>query len=736
MLKRFPIQLQHDSMDCGAACLTMISAHYGLKLTQDSIRELCHTTRIGVSMLSISHAAEQLGFRTVGGRIPLSTLLEKRPLPCILHWNHQHFVVLHRVSHRWFSKGNSLFHIADPAFGNATFTEEEVRQHWANTVNEGQEKGLVLLLEPTRKFFVQKNDEPVRRGLGMLLSYFRRYRSYFVQMALGLLFGSLLQLIFPFLTQAIVDIGIGNRNLSFIYVVLLAQAMLIISRTVIDYIRRWLLLHVSVRINLSLVSDFLIKLLKLPMGYFDTRRSGDILQRMADHERVELFITSRSLQTVFSFFSLITFGAVLLYYSVKIFAIFLLGSIIYAGWVTIFLKQRRLLDYKFFNRRSQNQSTTYQLIAGMQEIKLQGCTNRKRYEWEDIQVDLLELHTEALKLEQRREAGNILINEGKNMIITIMAATAVISGEMTLGMMLATQYIIGQLALPIEQAVHFTLDLQDVKISLDRINEIHIKEEEVHSSQSVITNFSGGSIDIHNLSFRYDGPTSTKVLDGVNISIPQGKVTAIVGYSGSGKTTLLKLILSYYSPSEGSIFVNGNNLATINSNWWREQCGAVMQDGFIFSESIARNIATADGEIDTRRLAMASKMANIYDTVMGLPLKFNTMIGQEGQGLSHGQRQRLLIARAVYRNPYFLFFDEATNALDANNERVIVENLQEFYQGKTVVIVAHRLSTVKNADQIVVLADGKVAEIGNHQELTEKRGAYFQLVKNQLDLGY
>jgi len=736
MLKRFPIQLQHDSMDCGAACLTMISAHYGLKLTQDTIRELCHTTRIGVSMLAISRAAEQLGFRTVGGRIPLSTLLEKRPFPCILHWNHQHFVVLHSISRRWFSKGNYLFHIADPAFGNATFTEEEIRQHWANTVNEGQEKGLVLLLEPTRKFFEQKNDEPARRGLGMLLSYFRRYRSYFAQMALGLLFGSLLQLIFPFLTQAIVDIGIGNRNLSFIYVVLLAQAMLIISRTVIDYIRRWLLLHVSVRINLSLVSDFLIKLLKLPMGYFDTRRSGDILQRMADHERVELFITSRSLQTVFSFFSLITFGAVLLYYSVKIFAIFLLGSIIYAGWVAIFLKQRRLLDYKFFNRRSQNQSTTYQLIAGMQEIKLQGCTNRKRYEWEDIQVDLLELHTEALKLEQRREAGNILINEGKNMIITIMAATAVISGEMTLGMMLATQYIIGQLALPIEQAVHFTLDLQDVKISLDRINEIHIKEEEVHPSQSVIPNFSGGSIDIHDLSFRYDGPTSPKVLDGVNISIPQGKVTAIVGYSGSGKTTLLKLILSYYSPSEGSIFVNGKNLTSINSTWWREQCGVVMQDGFIFSESIARNIATADGEIDTKRLAIASKMANIYDTVMGLPLKFNTMIGQEGQGLSHGQRQRLLIARAVYRNPYFLFFDEATNALDANNERVIVENLQEFYQGKTVVIVAHRLSTVKNADQIVVLADGKIAEVGNHQELTEKRGAYFQLVKNQLDLGY
>lgn len=735
MPKQFPIQLQHDSMDCGAACLTMIAAHYGLKLTHDTIRELCHTTRIGVSLLAISHAAEQLGFRALGGRIPLSTLLEKRPFPCILYWNQYHFVVLNGVSRRWFSRKETLFHIADPAFGRASFTEEEIRQHWANTVSEGQEKGLVLLLEPTRKFFDQKNDVPVPRGLGLLLSYFRRYRPYFGQMALGLLFGSLLQLIFPFLTQAIVDVGVGNRNLSFIYVVLLAQAMLIISRTVIEYIRRWLLLHVSVRINLSLVSDFLIKLMKLPMGYFDTRRSGDILQRMADHERVELFITSRSLQTVFSFFSLFTFGAVLFYYSVKIFTIFVFGSLVYAGWVAIFLKQRRLLDYKFFNRRSQSQTATYQLIAGMQEIKLQGCTNRKRNEWEDIQVDLLELHTEALKLEQRREAGNILINEGKNMIITIMAATAVISGEMTLGMMLATQYIIGQLALPIEQAVHFTLDLQDVKISLDRINEIHRKAEDVLPSQGLIPNFSGGSIEIRNLSFQYDGPTSLKVLNGVNISIPQGKVTAIVGYSGSGKTTLLKLILNYYSLSEGSILVNGHNLASINSAWWREQCGAVMQDGFIFSESIARNIATADGEIDTKRLAYASKMANIYDTVMGLPLKFNTMIGQEGQGLSQGQRQRLLIARAVYRNPHFLFFDEATNALDANNERAIVENLQEFYKGKTVIIVAHRLSTVKNADQIVVLDDGKIAEVGNHEELTKKQGAYFHLVKNQLDLG-
>ncbi len=736
MLKQFPIQLQHDSMDCGAACLTMIAEHYGLKITQDTMSELCHTTRIGVSLLSISHAAEQIGFRTVGGRIPLSVIHKKRPFPCILYWNNHHYVVLYDVSHRWFPKKETLFKIADPAFGRVSFTEEEIKQYWSNIINEGQEKGIVLILEPTRKFFEQKSEAPTRRGLGILFSYFLHYKLYFVQVVLGLLFGSVLQLIFPFLTQAIVDVGVGNRNLSFIYVILLAQAMLIISRTVTEYIRRWLLLHVSVRINLSLVSDFLIKLMKLPMRFFDTKRSGDILQRMADHQRVELFITSQSLQTVFSFFSLLTFGAVLLYYSSRIFIIFFFGSLLYAGWVAIFLKQRKLLDYKFFNRRSQNQSTTYQLISGMQEIKLQGCTNRKRWEWEDIQIDLLELHTEALKLEQRREAGNILINESKNMIITIMAATAVIHGEMTLGMMLATQYIIGQLMLPIEQAVHFALDLQDVKISLDRIDEIHRKSEEVLPSQGIIPNFTGGNIEICNLSFQYDGSTSTKVLSDVNISIPKGKITAIVGYSGSGKTTLLKLILSYYPPSQGTILVNGYDLTGITSTWWREQCGVVMQDGFIFSESIARNIAAADGEIDIKRLAYAAKMANIYDTVQGLPLKFNTMIGQEGQGLSYGQRQRLLIARAVYRNPHFLFFDEATNALDANNEKAIIENLQEFYKGKTVIIVAHRLSTVKNADQIVVLDNGVIAEVGNHQELIKKQGAYFQLVKNKVKLGH
>lgn len=736
MTKRFPIQFQHDSMDCGAACLTMIAAHHGLKLTQDTIRELCHTTRIGVSMFAISNAAEQIGFRTVGGRIPLTTLIQKRPLPCILYWNHQHFVVLYNISQRWLIKKETLFHIADPAFGHVSFTFEELRQHWANTLSDDQEKGLVLLLEPTRKFYQQKSEIPVRRGLGMLLLYFSRYKSYFGQMALGLFFGALLQLSFPFLTQAIVDVGIGNRNLSFIYVILLAQAMLIISRTVVEYIRRWLLLHVSVRINLSLVSDFLVKLMKLPMVFFDTRRLGDILQRMSDHERVELFITSRSLNTVFSFFSLIILGIVLLYYSVKIFAVFIVGSIIYALWVALFLRKRKILDYKFFNKRSQNQSTNYQLITGMQEIKLQGCTNRKRWEWEDIQIDMLELHTEALKLDQHREVGNILINEGKNMIITIMAASAVIHGEMTLGMMLATQYIIGQLTLPIEQAVHFTLDLQDVRISLDRINEIHKKTEEVLPSQVVIPEFKGGNIQIHNLSFRYDGITSPKVLDGINITIPKGKVTAIVGYSGSGKTTLLKLLLSYYTTSEGSILINNQELSSINPAWWRVQCGAVMQDGFIFSETIARNIASADGEIDTSNLVYAAKMANIYETIMALPLKFNTMIGQEGQGLSQGQRQRLLIARAVYRNPYFLFFDEATNALDAHNERAIVENLREFYKGKTVVIVAHRLSTVQNADQIVVLDKGRVVEVGTHKTLTKNRNDYFNLVKNQLTLGY
>ena len=734
-MKSFPFYFQHDMMDCGAACLTMLADHYGRKLAQEKIAELCKITRNGISMLALKRAAEQLGLHATGAAIPLQTLIETNPLPCILHWNQSHFVVLYRISQSVFKKGHYIFHISDPVYGHVKFSTEEMKEHWVSTQKNNEVTGLLMYFEPTPDFYTLPEQKPQNKGLKILLKYFTKYKSTFFQLTLGLLFGSVLQLIFPFLTQAIVDVGIGNHNLSFIYVILLAQAMLIFSRTIVEFIRSWLLLHMSVRINLSLISNFIGKLMKLPMFFFESKKTGDFLQRIADHEKIENFITSKSLQTIFSFFTLITFSIVLLYYNLIIFLVFTTGSILYALWVATFLKRRKLLNYKFFNKRSQNQSTTYQLITGMQEIKLQGCADRKQAEWEDIQVDMLELHTESLKLDQYSEIGNVLINEGKNMIITILAATAVISGEMTLGMMLAVQYIIGQLVLPIEQTVQFILSMQEVKISMDRINEIYNKADEIKPSHIIPQHLPDGDITLNNISFRYDETNLAYVLQNVSFIIPRGKVTAIVGCSGSGKTTLIKLLLCYYKIHEGEIMIGDTDLSEINPDWWREQCGAVMQDGYIFSDTIARNIATKNGEIDIQRLEYASKVANIFDTIMALPLKYNTVIGAEGQGLSQGQRQRLLIARAVYKNTPFIFFDEATNSLDANNEKAIVENLNSYYNGKTVVIVAHRLSTVQNADQIIVLNQGQVIETGTHASLISTKGYYYELIKNQLSLG-
>jgi ATP-binding cassette subfamily B protein len=475
--------------------------------------------------------------------------------------------------------------------------------------------------------------------------------------------------------------------------------------------------------------------MKLPMSYFDTKLTGDILQRISDHERVQQFLTSRTLDIIFSFFTLIIFGVVLWIYSFKIFLIFFVGSLLYTIWILFFLKKRRELDFKYFEARAENQNKTYQLIQGMQEIKLQNSEKQKRWEWEDVQANLFKINISALKLEQTQEAGNIFINESRNILISIVAALAVINGEMTLGMMLATQYIIGQLTMPIEQMVSFIHDLQDTKISLERINEIHQKDDENEGKEIQQIKLENNNIKINDLTFQYEGPHSKKVLKNINLTIPQGKVTAIVGASGSGKTTLIKLFLQYYNPVKGTIEIGNENLQNFNTTNWRNQCGAVMQDGFIFSESIAKNIAQSDDTIDKEKLKKASQIANIHDFIMEMPLKYNTVIGNEGQNLSQGQRQRVLIARAVYKNPDFLFFDEATNALDANNEKAIVENLQEFYNGKTVIIVAHRLSTVKNADQIVVLDDGKIVEIGTHNDLTKNKGAYYKLVKNQLELG-
>jgi len=721
---------QHDAMQCGITCLAMICKHYGKVYSMGTLSQICHATTEGVSMLGISEAGTSLGFQTTCGRISIDQL-SQTPLPCILHWNQNHFVVLYKI------REGKKFYIADPEKGLITYTLEEFKEHWISTQSQGEEKGIALFLQPTAAFYEQKGESgKEKRSFRFLFGYVKQYRRYFGQIVLGALVGCLLQLVFPFLTQAIVDIGIKQQNLNFIYLILIGQLMLTVSRTAIDFIRRWILLHISMRINISLVSDFFIKLLKLPMSFFDTKLMGDLLQRMNDHSRVEKFLTSQMLNVTFSLLSFVVFGCVLFYYNLTIFGIFLSASLLYGGWIAFFLKQRKLLDYELFGKQADNNNKTYQFITTMQEIKLQDCEQRRRWEWEDVQAELFEVQMKALKLQQTQEAGSIFINEIKNILITVVAATSVIQGDMTLGMMLAVQYIIGQLNSPVDQLMNFLYTLQDVKISLERINEIHGKDNE-ESNEKALASFidTPNDLSFKEVDFKYDPHHPKKTIDGITMEIPEGKITAIVGASGSGKTTLIKLMLGYYPVLGGEIRIGSSNLNDYNLKWWRRQCGVVMQDGVIFSESIARNIAVDDGEIDKVRLKKAAEIANIYDYIMGLPLKFNTKIGRDGVGLSQGQKQRILIARAVYKNPRYIFLDEATNALDAENERVIVENLNDFYQGRTVVVVAHRLSTVKNADQIIVLGHGKILETGNHASLIEKKGAYYHLVKNQLELG-
>ncbi len=730
----FPFSRQHDTMLCGVACISMICRYYGKEESSKYLLNCCRPTSEGVSMLTLNDAAIALGFRAVCARISPPKLVQNS-FPCILHWNQNHFVVLYKVS-----KGKK-FYVADPGKGLVKYNLEEFKSHWISTRSNGEEKGIAMFLEPTPTFYSHKEDGESGeyknpRSFRFLFGYVKKYKRYFGQVVLGMVVGSLLQLVLPFLTQSIVDVGIKNQNLGFIWLILLGQLMLTFSRTAIDFIRRWLLLHISMRVNISLVSDFFIKLLKLPMSFFDTKLMGDLMQRMNDHSRVNNFLTNQALSVTFAMLTFVVFTVVLFLYNRLIFVIFLAGSLLYGLWMTLFLRRRKVLDYELFEQQAINNNKTYEFITSMQEIKLQDCEQRRRWEWEDTQVDLFNVQMKSLKLQQTQEAGSILINEVKNIVITVVAAAAVIHGQMTLGMMLAVQYIIGQLNSPVEQLMNFFYSLQDVRISLERINEIHRAEDE-NGKDGLRTSLADNNkgIAIENIMFKYDPHALRKTLDDVTIHIPKGKVTAIVGASGSGKTTLVKLMLGYYPVLEGQVNIGGTDINTLNKKWWRRQCGVVMQDGVIFSESIARNIAVDDSDIDKERLLKAARIACIHDYVMSLPLKYNTKIGRNGVGLSQGQRQRILIARAVYKNPDYIFLDEATNSLDANNERAIVENLDTFYCGKTVVIVAHRLSTVRNADQIVVIDHGKVVETGNHETLTAKRGAYYNLVKNQLELG-
>jgi ATP-binding cassette, subfamily B, bacterial len=725
----FPFYKQHDAMDCGPTCIRMIAKYYGKVVDLQSLRRSTQTSKTGSSLEGISNAAEQIGFRTLSVKICLTDLVESAPLPCICFWNKHHYVVVYKIK-------KDIVYLADPTHGLLSYSKREFLDSWIGKYGDAStEDGICLLLEPTPKLKESEEDENEKRsGFWFLVEYLKPHRKLLIQICVGLLAASFLQLIFPFLTQSVVDIGIQNKDIHFLYLVLIGQLFVFVGRSTIEIIRGWLILYLSSRINISLVSDFLIKLMRLPISFFDVTIAGDIMLRIGDHDRIEHLLTNQSLNVLFSAFNFIVFGVVLGIYNIPIFLIFLAGTIVYFGWVKYFMKRRSDLDHKRFSQQSLEQSKIVELVMGMQEIKLHNAERKKRWKWEIVQIKLYKLRIKGLRLEQIQGNGASFINELKNIFISFYAAKLVIDGQLTLGMMLSVSYIIGQLNAPVSQFLSFYYSLQDARLSLERLNEIHSKDnEEPEGLNRLIDIPDNHTLRLEDVDFKYPG-IPYPILKNITLVIPSNKITAIVGASGSGKTTLLKLLLRFYEPENGKIVLGDTELNSFTQHIWRENCGSVMQEGFIFNDTIANNIAISDDIVDKTKLKKAVEVANIKEFIEGLPLSYNTKIGADGIGLSGGQRQRLFIARAVYKNPDFLFFDEATSALDANNERIIMENLDLFFQGRTAVIIAHRLSTVKNADQIVVMDKGEIIEVGTHPQLLEKKGSYYNLIKNQLEL--
>lgn len=733
MSKKFPFFKQLDEMDCGPTCLRMVAAHYGKYITGETLRENAFITRSGVSIGGISQAAESIGIQSLAIQSTYRMLQDEVPLPCIIHWRERHFVIVYKIDKKY-------VYVADPAFGLITYTNDEFVKGWitqSNTLKE-EDEGVLLVLEPTAEFNEEEDEPSDKKSFWFLIPFIRPYRKLILQIIIGLFIGSLIQLILPFLTQSIVDVGISQSNLNFINLVLIGQLILFFAQTTTAALRSWLLLHVTSRINISLLGNFLIKLMKLPIAFFDTKSTGDLLQRIQDNTRIQNFLSTASLNILFSSLNILVFAGVLFYYSTTIFLVFLCCTTINFIWVYAFMKKRAALDYKRFDQAAGNQSSTMQLLNGMQEIKLNNSEKRRRWEWELIQVKLFKLSIKSLTLNQYQDIGGGFIIQLMGFLVTYLAAKEVISGNFTLGAMLSIQYIIGQLNAPVTSFTGFIQSYQDARISLERLGEIYKKENETGLNADELDVLpQSKEITFKNVTFRYGSTQSPLVLDDINLTIPEGKVTAIVGASGSGKTTLLKLILKFHNPTEGVIEVGKQNLNNYNSDFWRKSIGVVMQDGYLFSDTVARNIteSDSDGIMNKDKLYQAVQVANIEEFVEGLPKGYKTRIGSSGVGVSGGQRQRIFIARAVYKNSPYLLFDEATSSLDANNEKVIMERLEEFYTDRTVVVVAHRLSTVIHADQIIVLEKGRIIEQGTHTELSKLKGSYYTLIKNQLELG-
>jgi ATP-binding cassette subfamily B protein len=726
--KKFPHFRQLDYRDCGPTCLRMIAKHYGKTFSREFLRDKASITKIGVTMAGIAEAAEAVEMRTLGMRISIESLVDEAPVPFIVPWRQKHFVVVYKTAKK-------KIYVADPAQGLLDYSHEDFKNAWTNT---GDGTGFALLLEPNAQFYALDEDKTKSKGFSFLIPYFRPYKKLIRQLFIGLLVGTVIQFILPFLMQSVVDIGVNHRDIPFIYLILISQLVLILSQTTVNIFREWILIHITSRFNIKMISDFLFKMLKLPISYFETRNTGEHLQRITDHTRIQNFVSSSTLNMVFSMVTFIIFNFILAYYNLKIFLVFIIASVFYVSWTFFFLKKRAELDYKRFNETSHSQTNLIQIINGVKEIKINNSQRKNRWKWEYTQISLFKTSLSTLKLAQYQSIGATFINELKNITITFLSAKAVVDGKLTIGMMVTIQYIVGQLNLPLGNFVTFIQTWQDAKISLERLSQVHCKEDEDDLTLHKVKELSENkTIEIKDLSYRYGGKSTPFVLKNLNCSFPQGKTTAIVGASGSGKTTLMKLLLKFYEPTKGSVTIGGVELNHINNDFWRSNCGAVMQDTFMFNDTIGGNISESEQNeiIDRDKLNNAAFVANIEDFIQKLPNKYNTELGTSGIRLSGGQEQRIMIARAVYKNPFYVFFDEATSALDANNEKVIMSNLDSFLKGKTAIVVAHRLSTVKNADNIIVLENGTVVEEGTHEILTERKGKYYELVKNQLELG-
>ncbi|MBB4807116.1 ATP-binding cassette subfamily B protein [Chryseobacterium defluvii] len=717
----FPFFKQLDSQDCGFACLKMISKHYGIDISNsNSALSESNLLKQGITISDLNYTSEKLGYKPLVIKLNFEDVLENAPLPAIFFWNQNHFVVVYKIT-------QEKVYVADPAFGKTVYSKNEFLKGWTQEKTEG----IILLLEPTEMLFENSSTEKSNKGsLEYVTQYLKKHKTQLFLIALTLLISSSIELIFPFFTQKILDKGVALKNVSFIYLILIAQVVVFISRVGLEFYRSWLFIHISSRISLSIISDFLIKLMKLPLKFFNSKNIGDLTQRIQDHKRIEEFLSKDLIQTVFSIFSIVIYSFILLYFNVSIFLIVFISTIIELLWIFRFLKKIKILDQKTFSLQAKDQNKIYELINSMQEIKLNNLEENKRNEWQKIQTTIYLNNIDKLKINQQYESYRF-ISFFQTILVVFVSSMAVMNGTLTIGSMLAVMFILGGINAPISQLINFVLQYQLVKVSFERLNEIHNRPDEENPSKvSSLSEIQ--DIEIQNINFSYDN--TNYILKDISLKIPKGKTTAIVGVSGSGKTTLLKLLLKFYKPQKGNLYLHETPLEELENTLWRNKCGVILQDSFIFSDTISYNIALEEN-VNQEKLLNAVKLANVDDFIDKLPLKLNTIIGSEGVGISHGQRQRILIARAIYKDPDYLFFDEATNSLDAKNERIIVENIDQYFKNKTMIVVAHRLSTVKNADQIIVLDNGEIIERGNHDELIRSKGKYFELIQNQLELG-